>query len=430
MNRTCKAFCLLLGLAIASFALPSSADNGKQTFSVTMDIVASPPAAAPPPFTVMATILNEGNSTINSFQLLVGGMTVVGVTQPSSGKATFTPASVSVKNMSPLKSGQSITVTIAMNSCGDGQWSGVAWTGSQLNGQPFNLDPSSKLATSISCGSFAAGDGFNVPDILNPDCVTGERGYYDKDGTVFGHGLPIYVTNTVPTNGKLHFRWPDFQGDVHDALATFEYEVCASGPLPSPGTTKVAWLNTDKSPASTPGTPAFIVAQDCLDNADFLPEPYAKLVSDDGATITVDLTQPTGDHPAIPQPPTPFDIVIESERLTVTAIACSDAGHDDAGVDPFECGENEGGPPNIWYVTRGVGHTTPVTHTGTPLVMSTPLPLLPDDVDAPYVGGSPALMCIADQDPSGEEDEEEDEVVTGHTTTFIDIGGDGYIGGP
>ena len=99
-----------------------------------------------------------------------------------------------------------------------------------------------------------------MPDSLNPTCVTGQRGYYDKDGSIPVARLPIFVTNTVPTNGRAAFQVADFQTGG-DPLATFEYTVCASGRLPPLGTTQVAWLNTDGSPASTPGTPAFVYGQ-------------------------------------------------------------------------------------------------------------------------------------------------------------------------
>jgi len=421
MNRTRKVLCLLLGLAIAAFALPGVAGNDQRMYSLNMNIVASPPAPTPPPFTVTATILNEGNSTISSFALFVTGLTIVGVDQPATGNATFTGSSVSVTNMHPLKSRQSLTVTVRVSSCGDGTWSAAVRTGSSLNGQTFNLVPGdSNLATSISCGDLASGDAFAVPDSLNPGCVTGERGYYDKDGSHPEGTIPYFVTNTIPTNGKLHFRWPDFQGEVRDPLATFEYEVCASGPLPEPGTTLVAWLNTDGTPASTPGTPAFITGLPCLANEDFLPEPFGELsgegdvgVGDD--TITVDTSLPGGAHPSIAHPSTPFDIVIDVERMTVNS------------VETFEESSVE-----VWSVTRGVGNTVPAAHSLGQKAMSTPLPLLPDDesVGFPYTPGSPALMCISDQDPGGEADEEEDEVVTGHSTTFIDIGGDGHVTGP
>src|SRR5262249_42201209 len=158
---------------------------------------------------------------------------VVGVGSPSTGSASFTGSSVSIKNMHPLKSGDSVVVTISVNSCGDGQWSGAGWSGSQLNGQSFALDgANSTLTTSIPCGDLANGADFVVPNSLDPLCVTGERGYYDKDGVVRS-SVQYFVTNTVPSNGHLQFRWPDGGiGTGVDSAATFEYTICSSGPVP------------------------------------------------------------------------------------------------------------------------------------------------------------------------------------------------------
>lgn len=423
MNSMRKIFCILMATVLAAFALPGVAgDNGKKLYSLQMSV---PPAQTTAPFTVSATITNEGNSTISSFKLYVSGLTIVGVNQPASGAVAgpFPGSSVLVTNMSPVKSGQSFTLTLHVNSCGDGTWSPVAWTGAKLNGQTFDLDLApghSVLATPISCGSFAAGVGFTVPDSLNPNCVTGQRGYYDKDGSIPAGTLSIFVTNTVPTNTQLHFRWPDLQNVAgNDPLATFEYDVCGSGPLPEVPGTQVAWLNTDASRASAPGNPAFIAAQDCLGNANFLPEPYGTLAGEGGVgagdtTIPVETTLPSGLHPAITHPATPFDIVIGTERMTVTGVACG-SNDGDFGDDVNECSEHEA--PDVWTVVRAVGGTTAASHTSGGLVMSTPLPLLPTGTGFPYTPGSPAQMCIADQgnDEGG-----------GHSTTFIDIG-DGVV---
>jgi hypothetical protein len=121
---------------------------------------------------------------------------------------------------------------------------------------------------------------------------------------------------------------------------------------------------------------------------------------------------------SISHPAAPFDIVIDRERMTVTA--CANVGDTDDGNGPpylGECGENEGGATKIWVVTRGVGNTTVASHATGLLVMSTPLPLLPATVPTPYVGGNQALMCVADQ---------KNLEGGGHSTTFIDIGGDGW----
>ena len=182
-----------------------------------------------------------------------------------------------------------------------------------------------------------------MPDSLSPNCVTGQRGYYDKNGGTPSGSLPIFVTNTVPTNDQLHFRWPDFQAGG-DPYASFDYTVCGPGLLPA--LTDVAWLNTDGSPASTAGTPAYITADDCLANANFLPAPYGTLTANVGLTDTklaIDTTTPPRQSPSgtppgsVPYPGsppvdgatpgTPFDVVIDTERITVQLV-CLDSDGD------------------------------------------------------------------------------------------------------
>lgn len=444
-----KFVCCLIAIVLAAFALPSVADNGKKIYSLQMSVPPAPGGQpqTTAPFTVKAKITNRGNSSIHSFNLFVTGSTIVDVKKPEDAKIAFTGSSISVTKADEVGSGESLTVTIKVNSCGDGQWSAAVWTGSSLNGQNFNLDvANSALTASISCGNLAVGAGFTVPDSTNPACVTGQRGYYDKDGSVPVNPLPFFVTNTVPANGQLHFRWPD--NNTGDPLATFEYEVCGSGPLPPPGTTQVAWLNTDGSPASTPGTPAFITAQDCLD-PDILPAPYGTLTAALGptdGTILIDTTMPPrqsppgappgsidypGSSPVNPGTPgTAFDVVIGTERITVQLV-CLDIDRDPG--DAGDCTDTPAEGKALKVVKRGVGGTVVPTdpHPAGALVMSTPLPLITADVlpnpnPANYVVGHQALMCIADQDPGFVDgDESEDEVATDHATTFIDIG-DGW----
>jgi hypothetical protein len=397
MNCLRNILCISTAMLLATFALPSGADNGKKMYSLAMAIVSAPPAQTTPPFTVAATIKNEGNSTINSFSLSVTGLTIVAVDAPANGTAAgaFPGASVSVTHMHPLKSGDSLTLTLHVSSCGDGAWSAVVWNGSSLNGQSFNLVPAdSTLATSIPCGNLASGASFTVPDSLNPSCFTGQRGYYDKDGSIPAGALLYFVTNLV---SQQHFRWPDFQTGG-DPFATFEYTICGPGPLPE--ITDVAWLNMDGSPASTPGTPAYLVAQDCLE-PDQLPTPYGTLTANVGltdSTIAVDTTTPAGGPPAgsIPYPGSPptspqnpgtaFDIVIGTERITVQLV-CTDNDQDPS--DTSDCTETQDGEGiALAVVQRGVGGTTATTHPAGALVMSTPLPLLPEGVAAPYTAGN------------------------------------------
>ncbi len=415
-------FVCLIAILLAAFALPSVAGNDKKIYNLQTQIVSSSP-----PFTVQATLTSEptGNSSFNSFSLSVVGLQITGIVgQPTSGNATFTASSVTVVNASPVKPGASISVTLQVSSCGDGAWSASAWTGAKLNGQSFDLVPAhSMLGTSIPCGNLANGAAFTVPDTVNPNCVSGTRDYYDKDGTI-PIPVPYFVTNTLsaPVNGQLHFRWPTVVADNGDPAAAFEYSVCGPGTLPAGGLdTQVAWL-TDVG-----GYPVYIVAPDCI-APNQLPAPYGTLegaISDDATSITVDaLSFGFGNpHGAIQHaaaifgdPSSYFDIVIGTERMTVTAVSSDDGpGGDLSEEGPSEFEEHEV-ELEVWTVIRHVGGTLAAAHADDAPVMSTPLPLLPlTGVPPPYVAGHQAQMCIADQQTVG----------SSHFTKLIDIG-DGY----
>ena len=288
MNNMRKLLGLVMGVAIVAFALPSVAGNDKKQYSLQMQVLTSPPAAEP--FEIQATLTNLGNSTVSSFELAVSGMTIVNVVpflpHPDNGQATVSSdgSMLSVTKMSPLKSGKSFVVTLYVSSCGDGQWGAAVWTGAKLNGQMFNEvpEPLTNLETDIVCDEVAAGHPFTVPDFLNSECITGQRGYHDKNGFIPAPTatLPIFVTNFT-TSSQVHFRWAqDISGDP---AAAFEYTVCAPGSIEDVNQdTQVAWLNTLGDPA-TSGTPVFITAQDCEPpippaapppDGFFLPAPY------------------------------------------------------------------------------------------------------------------------------------------------------------
>jgi hypothetical protein len=462
MSLTRKLLCCLVGLAVAAFALTASATGFPKPFSLQVSV---PPNQTTAPFIVQAQITNESILPFQSLNLfVVSGATIVGVSKevdtfallphfslplPPFAKLAFTGSSISITK-DPMLWGETLTLTIQVNSCGDAQWSAAAWGGLLLNGDSFTLDLAhSALTTSIPCGPpLAAGAEFIVPDYLDPNCITGMRGYYDKDGSIPTGTLPYFVTNTLAAANDLHFRWPDFQAGG-DPLATFEYTVCAQGPVPEVPNTQVAWLNTDGTPASTSGAPpAFIAAQACL-LPDVLPAPYGTLTASLGPTasyIPIDTTTPPpqstpgtppgsipypGSAPTSPMAPgTPFDVVIGTERITVELV-CLDNDNDPTDTD--DCTEtNEGEGTALKVVQRAVGGTTtpPAPQPAGALVMSTPLPLLPSDsvscfntagmplpaASCPYTPGHQALMCVADRFPEGD----------GHATTFIDIGGDGW----
>ena len=113
-----------MAVALTLFTLPATAGNDKKQFSLDMAIVSAVPAPpAPGPFKLTATVTNEGNSTINSFRVFSPpGLSIMGADQPATGTAAgpFPGSSVSVTNMHPLKSGDSLVLTLYVNTCGDG----------------------------------------------------------------------------------------------------------------------------------------------------------------------------------------------------------------------------------------------------------------------------------------------------------------------
>jgi hypothetical protein len=397
MNSIRNWVCVLTAMGIMACALPGLAAPQK-TFSLQMvpdphlDTI-SLSLQVPVPVTAKIKNLSPtGNSAIDSFTLSVSGATIVGVTQPASGTATFTASSVSVSSMTPLKPGLTFDLNLEISSCGDALWSAVTWTGSNFTGQNFTGNPST-ASTKVACGVLACPGDFTVPDSTlpaspiqnDPKYVTGSRGSYNKDGTC--GDVFYYVTNTLPlpSNGVLHFRWENVIDPTSTTLPqAFTYKVRG---LNSP--VSVAWLTLNDAPV-------FVTAQYCL-SPKVLPAPYGTLTADNGDKLTVDTSTPSGNIP-IPSanPFVPFPIVIGQERLQVTKIS----------------GNNN----STWTVLRGQGGTSQIAHPNV-LVMSTPLPLLPTTTQPPpYTSGDQAQMCVAG---SGSD-------AFGSFIQFFDIG-DGYV---
>jgi len=400
MNKNFRrTFCVLMTILLAAFALPSMALNPQKIYGLTMQPIQSDPPSFSPPFMVKATITNlspNGNSAIDSFTLSVTGLTIVGFTPPASGTVQIDPsgAFVNVTNLSPIKPGtaNAFDLTLKVASCGDGVWSAVTWTGSNLTGQNFQAVGDASPPTPISCGLLACNDPVAVTntDTTNPSLtVTGTRGAYDKDGDTCV-SVNYYVTNTLPVDKKVHFRWPT-SGTQSDAAAAFKYVITAAAPPPV-GFPKLAWKDSS-------GTPSFISA--CVSATSTscvipictsvdLPKPYGKLAANISKTDThIAIDTSTG---VIPVPTTfPFAMVIGAERVLVTKITGS----------------------NTWFVSRQQGGTGPAAHSANDPAMATPLPLLTAAAGL-YNAGDQAQMCVVGAETSG------------NVITVIDIG-DGWV---
>lgn len=444
MNKIFERIGVLLAIAIIAIASPAIATPEKQ-FSLSVQaspVYTVPPSTTPVPATtlgaqvtapvkVVATFTNlappsTASSNISSLSLsmAVPGMSIVtqvGTTPyPPTGTidgvATGTinassPTTITVSNLSPLKGLKSYVLTFYVSSCGDTTWTGTAYTGSQFNGSAFNLktpvgDPS--LSTLVACGiadcanpnqaPFSVVDTTILSTLSSAAFLTGVQGPYNKDG-VCGPST-YFVSNLVPLNGAVHFRWP-VAGTGAQPTAAFAYDIT----LPTSTTPKVGWLNLDGSPATNSnGTdnPVFIAPPLCASTN--LPSPYGTLNNSISKTATQIKVNATRTPPA-----TPFDMVIGLERMTVTSI--------------------QGGGP--WRVTRAVGGTAGANHPASAFAMSTPLPIL-QTTPAAVLGNGTVVPAASSPYQAGEQAQVcklQDTIDNGDgtwTTPLIDIG-DAYM---
>ncbi len=238
---------------------------------------------------------------------------------------------------------------------------------------PFTVKAPS--AAPLACGGSMVATN-NPPNASDPGHVDGARGVLNKDGLC--PALVNYSFVTDPNSGKVVLIWDTTSSGQPNAA--FSYTV-TSKPVPLPTgfpavrQPKVAWKVYDAVTGGVPpanaGDPVFIPAQACA--APILPKQYGTASIDGVSTsLTVSLTVNANTLPS-----TPFPIVMEAERMLVTAVNGS-----------------------TWTVQRGDGMTTPASHTIVP-VMSTPLPLLTGPFSPTqalyYTVGKVAQMCIASQ---------------------------------
>lgn len=281
----------------------------------------------------------------------------------------------------------------------------------------------------LNCGQDIEAQFINPPPGIapgQPGYATGIRNLFNKDG-VKEECVPVLYsfTNTILTDDTVHLAWDT----ASQPNAAFMYQVnwrprpvvsanpdmLNPSPIGWPTTPRpdVAWLNLDGSDASIPGDPAYVPGLACLNGQ--LPTPYGTLtaqVNPGDTTITVQgiaanstlYGSPPAGAPAIPA--FPFPVVIAdtvngaqstaTERMTVTGI--------NAYVSPTSVDPSYTGTYTIKFnVTRGGdingGSNANVTHAATYRVMSTPLPIIPDDpvtYPSPYVVKTQAHMCVAE----------------------------------
>jgi hypothetical protein len=199
--------------------------------------------------------------------------------------------------------------------------------------------------------SFPAG----VTNINQPGYAAGQRGQFNKDGS---QCIPVgyTFTNDILSSNSVLLQWnvASQPGAAFRYTVTWkpEYVDAATG-LPS-RKTRVAWYD----PTGTTLGP-LVLGRACLSAN--LPTPYGALSGPIGVGDTVIPVNASATLPVAP-----FPVVIDKERMTVTAVA--------------------GGS---WTVARGAGGTTAAAHPSAAVVMTTPLPL-----DG---NGNEMRMCIAEE---------------------------------
>jgi hypothetical protein len=233
-------------------------------------------------------------------------------------------------------------------------------------------------APAAACGDNLVATG-NQNDPLAPFFVDGNRGAVNKNGVCGQNGAAVNYSFVVDPNKKTVTLIWDTTG-TGQPNAAFSYTVTSALPFPNNGwpavpQPRLAWkVYTDTANGHNAGDPVFIPAQGC--DAPILPKQYGTgSIGQGSQSLTL---SPAVDTSMLPS--TPFPIVMETERMLVTAV-------------------NSGAS---WTVTRNVGGTAPAMpqHSSVP-VMSTPLPLLTaaavSGQPGYYTAGTPAQMCIASQ---------------------------------
>lgn len=379
------------------------------------------------------------------------------VTPPSNQVAPNpVPVAVQLTSCSRPSVGTPVTVTVAAGSSSpvatlmqNTDASGIASfavpTGTAAGAVPPGIYTVRASATGYSTlsapvtvfgGDLFCGDpldpSFTDPANIAPDqpgYSTGNRGAFNKDGSTCVK-VPYTFTNTILTNDTVQLSWdagiqanPAFMYSMNWRPRPVETANPLAGwtTMPRP---LVAWI------ADGTGNPIFVPGLACVSNE--LPAPYGSLGADIDANATQVVIAGVAANPASPYlvpvpgapavPDVPFPIVIANasggtERMTATSLAGS------AGAGPFTLTYN---------VTRGTvteGFSAPAAHTTGAPVMSTPLPIIPNDTTsfpAPYTVQRQAQMCIAGHGFDAFRIGPDGVTQLLYSTTVIDIG-DGWV---
>jgi hypothetical protein len=328
---------------------------------------------------IVARIFNESpptsNSQISSFDVSVNvswrvtSATVSG----NSGKIIVDltqPGHVKVSNLAPIKPQAFVDVTIVVDSqsCGDGTWDAITYTGSGFTGATFSKASTyTPPTTTVACLKLGCGDpAFDVKPQGSLTTIHLQRGQFDTNGTTDSacSDLFVYVTPTaIVGTTTVQTNWDKNMPDSNSAVFQYTVNFKATTGSNTPPAIKVAWISVGGVPDEQP---ALMCGPNLAQTQ--LPEPYAALVADNGSKIDV---LPL---PSVTLPSAPFSIIIGEERMLVTKVQTN---------------------TNSWFVTRQMGGTQLAAHSAGDAIMGTSFPIVQssDGYSSSYVGRS-AKMCI------------------------------------
>ncbi len=363
LNVDCNASGGIWGSSVAGgFALSGTNPSTGTTGQCSVVFFPAPPSAVISGVAVTPTVgvkaVDGGGGTIASF---TGPVTFTLIPQSSTstgsvsaGTPTNTGGVLTYPNLTITGTGTfKLQATSAVGSVSATTQTSVftVYQGELFCGEALKLQFTNPAGGAFGTPGYAEGQRFQNKD--NSTCVKVDYTY----------------ENNILTQNTVRLTWDTGAQPnavfVHTAFWRPEFIDPTTG-FPK-RKTKVAW-EVDGS-----GNPIYVFGNSCLSQTP--PSPYTTVGAAglDGSSTTLQVNTPAGTLPQVP-----FAISIDTERLTVTAVA-----------------------GNSWTVVRGAGGTTAAAHAAGASVMSTPLPidnnaLKPDGGPNPYFGKQDR-MCLWDE---------------------------------
>lgn len=443
-----------------SFLTPDGSTTATSTTSIACVLqFVTQPANAQVGSTI-TSVVNDPSGTPVKVQALIGGSSAANFT----GQITLTqsPATGTLAGGSANASaGTAIFNSLSLDTLGTYTLTATASGFTSATSSPFKI-----FAGVLNCTQPFPTSIIN-PSNVGPDqpgYAFGNRNGWNKDGITDGDCVPVLYTFTnnirvssdPSLSNTVNLSW-DTQSQAN---AAFQYTVnWQAVPVDSPTTgwstsarPQVAWLDTSGNLA-TGATPsaniAWVPGLACVSNS--LPTPYGTLAASLGTTVDANNTStitingvppvPASSYsvplPGSPDiPAVPFPVVIAdsvngqqstlTERMTAIAMVGSPQQNGDGSFNisyQVRRGTVTEGSPTAQGVSTIGSHAA-----GTP-VMSTPLPIIPNNTTSfkpPYKVNTQAQMCIAKHGFTSFNIDANGNTQVIYSSTIFDIG-DGWV---